>query len=305
MKVIDPIIVTDAVMISTNVIEADAPAHSMAATYILDEVVIVIAANIHYVFRSLQNANTGHNPLTEPADITTAVWWLKLGVTNRWKPFDGILDAQATNAEIMTYMLNAPGRVDSIVLLNCSAKQVHIKQTDLTFGVVYDKTYSLIDMAGINDYYQYFFSPIDEITDFAVTDLPNYANTTIEITLTQPNGNVKIGEIVVGQKNQVGLTKDQASLSWADYSIKKVNQFGDADLQEGAYSREQELSLTVATDEISRTLTFLAKRRAKKLVFIATEKHSATIVYGWYESIKQLVSYEDYSVLNIKTKGLR
>lgn len=304
MKVVVPLQITDAIITSSTVPENDAAAYSAFNTYSLGQEVIVAVNNNHYVFRSLQNANTGNDPLAEPADITTAVWWLKLGATNRWRVFDNSVTTQTVQAESINYVLNPPGRINAICLLNVSAKEVHVRMTDAIFGVVYDKTHPLIYYAGINDYYAYCFEPITEIDDLAITDLPNYANVTLELTFSRPRGNVKVGAIVIGNSFQVGVTQKNATVGIIDYSVKSFDQFGSPTITQRAYSKEAEFTLSTKRDELSKIQTFLAKLRATPCVYIGSEQHGCTMVYGWYESFQQLVPYEIDTVSTIKIKGL-
>ncbi len=66
MKIIRPLTITDAVLAATNVPENDHPAYSGATTYALGDRVIVVGADIHKIYESLQASNTGHAPVTSP-----------------------------------------------------------------------------------------------------------------------------------------------------------------------------------------------------------------------------------------------
>lgn len=305
MKIIPRIEITDAMLVSSNIVENDAPAFNMGNSYALGDFVKVVATNTHLVFQSLQNANVGHNPLLDPqTEENQPVYWNLIGSTNRWTMFDKYYNTQSSNAESIQVVLNVPGRVTAIALLNVEGKEVIIKVTDASFGVVYEKTLSLLDNSGINDYYQWFFSPIEAVQDLVVTDLPNYSNTTIEITINNAGGIAKCGALILGNWRQIGLTKQGAQSGITDYSVKKRNSFGTAQLIERDFSRWADLSLTVRREEVAKIQNILAKHRAKEVVFVGTGEDDSLIIYGFYDNLKHVITYEDYAVYNIHIEGL-
>lgn len=74
----------------------------------------------HKVYESLQAGNTGNTPHKSPT------WWLDLGATNRWKPFDRSISSQAENADSMQYVIQVNGRADGVALMNVSGSEVVI-----------------------------------------------------------------------------------------------------------------------------------------------------------------------------------
>lgn len=305
MEVVNPITITDAILVSSNVPETDHALHSMVDTYALGNFVMIIGPDTHLVYKSLQDANTGHNPLEEPEDLETAVWWLLIGSTNQRACFDAYNASQTIYPELVNYVFQAEGVINSVALLNVSAYEVRIKMTDADFGLVYDKSFSLTYVDGIVDEYAWFFDDIDEVDKFAVTNLPNYANTIIEVSITRPAGMVKIGSLMIGKGREAGLTKTNASVALIDFSYKERNtRFGTTKLTPGDYTYDMDLQMNIPTDQVSLTLTYMATLRGKAALFIGTIDHNCTFVYGWFEKVEKLISYDDYSVFNTNIKGL-
>lgn len=304
MKVIEPKIINDAVLFSSTVPEDDAPAYNAATSYALGAEVIVVAANTHLHFRSLQASNLGHDPLAEPDDLTAATWWIRLGATNRWKMFDYYLASQTQATDSITVVLKPSGVVNALALFNIECNSLLVKITDTTYGVVYEETHNLLYNDGLSDWYDYFFRPISYKSDYIITDLPNYSNVTIELTFSKPGGTVKIGGCYVGQFEQFGLTRSEAAISLIDYSVKTVDQFGNAKITRRDYARQADIELTIEKSEISRLFTRLASLRGIPVVYVGTQDHAVTAILGWYETAKQIISFEDYSVMNIKLQGL-
>lgn len=76
MRVIPPITMTDARVTSSSVVETAPAAYAGGTTYTLNDTVSVAgAAGLQTVYRSLQNANTGHTPASSPT------WWIDIGDT--------------------------------------------------------------------------------------------------------------------------------------------------------------------------------------------------------------------------------
>jgi hypothetical protein len=76
MLVIPPIAITDALLISSSVVEVAAPLYVPGTTYTLNaEVSIAGIAGLMTVYRSLQNDNSGHPPASSPT------WWVSRGDT--------------------------------------------------------------------------------------------------------------------------------------------------------------------------------------------------------------------------------
>lgn len=76
MRVIPPVTITDAKLISTTVVEVASAAYSAGTTYALNATASVAGSmGLITEYRSLQAANTGHAPASSPT------WWAKVGDT--------------------------------------------------------------------------------------------------------------------------------------------------------------------------------------------------------------------------------
>lgn len=90
MDFILPITITDALLVSSTLTETDYPLWLAGTTYFTTSRVIVSTPNVHKIYESLTDSNTGNYP---PSDTTN---WLEIGSTNQWKCFDGTLGTQTT-----------------------------------------------------------------------------------------------------------------------------------------------------------------------------------------------------------------
>ena len=298
MKIIRPLAITDAILNSSNVAETDYPAYAAGTTYALADRIIVVAANVHQIYESLQAANIGNTPASSPT------WWLYVGVTNRWKMFDQSITSQTSNADTIADTFTITGRADSVVLLNVNAASVHITMTDAIDGVVYDGAFSLVADSGIQDWYAYFFEPIVRITDKAVTDMPPYANAVIAITLTDTGGTPLCGGCVIGQSKDIGGTQYGATVGIQDYSIKQRDVFGNYTILARAFNKRADFTVWVDAAYVDALENLLATYRATPTVYIGSDAYASTIVYGFYKDFSVDISYPTQSVCTIQLEGL-
>jgi hypothetical protein len=75
MKIVDPIVVTDAVLTASNVPETPPTAYAGGTTYAENDTASVITGLVAAVYRSLSDGNTGHTPASSPT------WWELVGST--------------------------------------------------------------------------------------------------------------------------------------------------------------------------------------------------------------------------------
>jgi hypothetical protein len=69
MYVIQPLTISDSVLLTSNVPETLAPAFVLGTTYTVDTLVGVLTGTLQVIYQSLNNANNGHPPASSPT------WW--------------------------------------------------------------------------------------------------------------------------------------------------------------------------------------------------------------------------------------
>src|SRR5574343_1388504 len=85
MKLLRPITITDAMLISSGIAEPDAgdPATwNSCTTYVAGNTVRL--ASTHRIYKSMQAGNLNHDPSTDDG-----TWWVSMGGVNRWAMFGG------------------------------------------------------------------------------------------------------------------------------------------------------------------------------------------------------------------------
>lgn len=298
MKIIRPLAIMDAVLISSNVPEEDYPAHAIDATYDLGARVMVTGPDVHLVYESLQAGNAGYAPAASPD------YWVKVGPTNRWRMFDRSITSQTEHPDAISVALATTGITNGVALLNIDCTGIHVQAVDATLGVVYEKTINPALNSGITDLYSYFTEPITRITEMSLTDLPAYSNMRLNITLSNAGRPVRCGGVVVGQVRNIGDLQYGAKIGIADYSIKTRDQFGNFDVVERAFSNKATWSLWIESRDVDLIKRLLSQYRATPIVYIGADMYGATIVYGFYKDFSIDISYPTYSVCSLELEGL-
>lgn len=301
MRIIRPVDVTDATLTSSSLAEADYGEWSAGTTYGL--AAYCIKAATHRIYKSVQAGNLNHDPESE-ADPDNPVWWLDYSATNRWKMFDALVGVQSTDADSIAVTITPAALVDSVVLLNVSAASVQVTMTDVADGLVYDETVSLVSPSGIQDWHSWFFEPIVRQSDFSVSDLPRYLGAAIAITATDSGGTVAIGECILGLSREIGSTAAGARIGIRDYSIKTQDAFGNYSILERAFSKRGTFTLLIDAGFTSELQTILAGYRATPAVYVGTDVHSASLIYGFYRDFEIDIAYPDASLCFIEIEGL-
>lgn len=301
MKIVRPVTILDAQMVSSSVPENDYTAWDSGTTYGLGDTVIYVAADTHWIVESLQAGNTAHTPTGASADT----WWLLVGNTNRWAMFDGMVQSQTSAAdEIAVTLTSTAARVDSVALFNIDCAEARVTVTDATDGVVYDETVSMVSPSGITDWYAYFFEPITRITDYVFTELPPYLSSEIDVTLTDAGGTAKCGACVIGLSREIGGTQYGAQTGIQDYSIKQQDDFGNYSILERAYNKRAVFQIMVENGLIDELQIILAGYRATPVVYVGTDLYASTMIYGYYKDFSVVISYPTVSILSIELEGL-
>lgn len=257
-------------------------------------------ASTHFVYESLQAANTGNVPRA-----TASAWWQKIATTNRWKMFDSTLTSQTTGSEVEVEIVIST-LIDSIVLLNLNASRVTVFIDDNVEGVVYNEDHDLTSTSGIDTIWDYLFEPIERSTSLFLTDLPPVSDGNITITVSEntPDTLVQVGTFVMGLAVNAGGTQYGAGIGIQDFSIIEQDDFGVFGIVERDFSKTGNYQIYVANGDVDRVFALLASLRATEAVYIGSDDFTSTYIYGFPSDWSIAIQYETHSILNIEIKGL-
>lgn len=294
MQIIEPVSLTDAMLISSSLPETDYPAWDAATAYATGD--RCIRSTTHSIYQRLSPGGTSATaPENDPAN------WQRVGPTNRWAMFDQATGTASIGTTSITFTI-APGLVRALALLDIDAASVDIVMTDGA-TTVYSRTISLSSGYGVSDWYSYFFSPILRKRTLVVTDLPPYSSGQITITING-SGSVDVGTVAIGSLFDLGGTRYGMSLGIVDYSKKDTDAFGVTTVVARPYAKRMTVPIAIlpgSVDEVARRLQLL---RATPLVWIATKKYDQSVVYGFFKDWSIDVSYDQICYASITIEGL-
>lgn len=294
MKVIVPIQMTDAQLVSSTVPENDHAEWASGTTYAADARVILAAT--HRIYRSVQAANTGNDPATDDG-----TWWVEETATNRWKAFDAKIADQTYLAGGVEYVIEPATLVRGVALFGVEGAEVTVEVRDTAGQLVDDRTVSMVDATDIIDWFTFFTTQPAFRTEAILDDLPGYAGYQITI-----GGPVRVGEIVLGDAVRLGSALIGSSIGIQDFSLKDRDDFGNAIILERAFADEVDFLFAVPVRDVGRVKRVLAGLRARPAVYYAgadLTEFGATI-YGFFRDFDIPLQSAGVSRVRLEIEGL-
>ncbi len=298
LVVVSPITITDSMLTSSNVTEADYSAWSSSTTYSVGDRVIVLST--HKIYQSLQSSNLNKDPTTQ------TVWWIQVSPTNKWSCLDTSLSTQTKRSTSITYTINPGQAVNALAALNLTnATSLVISMTSvLGGGTVFTKTVDLTPVPVYSTWYSWFFESKVTPTQSVNVDLPSYIDGVITVTI---NGgtNLAVGVLMIGRQRAFGLgIQYGARVGIQDYSRKEKNDFGDTILVQRAFAKRANFDLILEKVETDQLQNFLSEIRATNALWIGTDSYESTTIFGFYKTFDILISYPNRSDCSLEIEGL-
>lgn len=303
MSIIKPTPITDAVLVSSTAPETDQAPWALATPYGIGG--LCMSPVTHRIYKSLRATNTGNDPTVDANRAGATPWWLDIGPTNRWAAFDRKVGTATT---VVSPLVNVfrPGSASGVAMLELVGRQVDVTYTDAPGGaVVYSKTISL-DGSIIESFYDWFFVDYEQLTDFALTDLPaHFPNGQLTISLSS-TGTVSCGVQQIGQVIEIGETQYGATVGIIDWSGKEVDEFGNVDVVERGYSKRINMKIITKKSDFNKIYRRLAGLRATPCVYIGVGEagFEPMISYAFYKDFSIDVAYATEHLCNIEIEGL-
>ncbi len=299
MRVIKPIVIGEAQLVSSNVPETDYPAWAAATAYTKGQRVILA----HVVYEALVDVPAGVKPGEEVVTAEAPAKWLEVGATNRWRMFDNKVESLTTNPGSVEVTIRPGAVVNSLALFNLKGRSVTVSMVDPLEGEVYRKEVSLVD-AGVTNWYDWFFEPIGVRTDLVVLDMPAYGSANLVITVDAGAEQAAVGHVVIGSRQQIGTALYGTSVGINDYSRKTTDEFGNTVVVRRSYSNRAEFDVSLDTAAVTRVHRLLADLRATPVVWIGEETYEATILFGYYRDFSIVFSGPSVSDCSITVEAI-
>lgn len=292
-------------LLYSNITEPESgwPAWSSATSY-------SIGAQVTYLHRRYSalrgTDNTNKNPLT---DTTIPKYWQDVGPTNRYAMFDDVIGTSTVSTSSNITIVVKNGAVSGISLMQMVAGMVKIS-VSLDGVVQYQNSLSL--SGGIvTDWFEYFNTEIEQVTDYVLTDLPGLTSGVTTIVLSAASGDVSIGNLVLGEvftfanTGSSSATTTSPTIGINDYSVKIVDDFGRTTLIPRGYAKRMNVKLMLDSESVDKTAKLLTKIRAKACVWLGKDNiYEALIVYGYYKDWEIEIAYTTKSYCSLTIEGL-
>ena len=288
MKLINPIDVNDTVLTSSTIPEPDASQGevlwSPGAYVVGDE---VIKTETHRRYRCA--VATSDDP--ESGVGATPPTWVDIGATNRYAMFDDKNGSKSIDTNTLEVELTPNQVYTALAMFYVNgAESIQVVMTAPVDGIVYDETISMLDNQDIIDYYEWFFYPIINITEFLLTDLPTYINATLKITITG-GGSVEVGSAPFGAQSTLGVANYGTSFDLIDLSKKEQDEFGNYTIRTRPASDVVDFDVSVPRARTRYVRNLVATYRNKPVVWIGggesdSQDSSSIFTFGYYKSFR-------------------
>lgn len=296
-KFLNPVPITDSILVSSTRAETDYSAWSGGATYAAGDK--VIKTSTHRIYQSAQGSNTNHDPATD----TTGTWWTDIGPTNRWAMFDESVGSVTSQATPLTVVLD-PGFIGALALQDVDGTSVTVSMLDAPAGsTVFSQTYDMTDTAEILDWWMYFFEPITPKTSLIVEDLPPYLTGRLTVSIAAAT-TASCGTLAVGNMVECGEVQYGVKVGITDYSRKETDAYGVTSVTQRAYAKRMECDIVVDNTAVDYVTKRLAEVRAKPVVVIVSTQMDCLSLYGWVRDWGVTIAYPNHSLMTATVEGL-
>lgn len=294
MKVIKPVVLTEANVVSTSATETYA-AYNGATTYALGDRAIVATV----VYECIQAPNVGHAPATSP------LWWVVYSPTNKWAMFDSEISTATTQATSLSVTI-APGICNSMALFGLVGTSLTVTVLDAPAGAtVYSKTFSL-DGTVIADWYQYFFEPSVQLGELVLTDLPPYSTARVTITIT--GAQAACAMCSLGTFYYLGSVSFGATVGLLSFSTKTTSATGVTSLKKGKNSNRISVRMVLKAGQMNNVNRVLKGLDGVACAWLGTEDttglYAPLVAWGFFRDFSLEVAYPTISYCNLEIEGM-
>jgi hypothetical protein len=307
MKLIRPITLTGAMLISSTVAEPDtAPdaatdpaAWNSGTTYSAGQQVYL--SSTHRIYESLQGSNLNKAPATETA------WWSDVGGTNRWAMFDTFVSTATVEAVPPLTVVFDPGVFNALVLIGCVGTTATVTITDGAGGPTVYSTSLDLQAATVGDWYDYYNEPFRQVPVFVLTDIPGpYVNARVTVEI-DGDTTAECGMCIPGLLYSVGDTQYGVRVGIRDYSRKTVDETtGAVTLVQGRFAKTLRAQVRIDSQYFAQVHEKLEQLRATPVVWVADKTGDITplTVYGFYRDFSLVVDYPSGGIYELEIEGM-
>jgi hypothetical protein len=279
------------------------------------------------VYENIQAGNLGKDPELS----TNALFWLAVKKDNQQALFDNKLgnSCQMSRGSLVFEFRTGKNNFDTLALLDVDAYDVTYEIVDNiryfnppTSNTLVFSTNSLRQsgtVAVVKQGDALIIRGLSILGDRTVTatDRIEYKERII-LTLTKPGSDgvinpnnlknyTRIGELVIGNIKDLGLTQYGATAGITSYSTKTTDIYGNTSITKRPTAKTMQIKAEVPKADTNRVHSLLTQLESLPCVWIGTTDSAYStplIVYGFFKDFSTSIDYPSYSMCNINIEGL-
>lgn len=304
MRVVPPVEVTPARLISSNVPEDENPAWSATATYTIGQRVTLDNRN----YEAVAAVPAGVKPGAETVTAESPAKWTDLGATNRWRMFNKragntwAVGKVTTNPESIDLTIRPGRRINAIGLVGVRGASVRIVMT-VDGSTAYDQTFQMSSKAG-GSWYHYYFGEFVTKDNLAVMDLPPLSNADIRVLISAPGGTAQAGMLVIGMSKTIGVAVYGTSLGSESYSSVKEDDFGNVTIVPRGRRRYVDFDVVMDGDQVSSAMRTLEPLSDTAALYVGAEEIDPTIIVGWFDRLALVLTTFNRAEYTLEVRSL-
>ncbi|MGZ8339149.1 MAG: hypothetical protein ACXW2U_05490 [Telluria sp.] len=320
-RMIRPIAITDAKLLSSSVPEALVAAYVAGTTYALGAQAGVTTGTAQIVYESIQAANIGHTPESSPT------WWKPLGTV--YAPYSGgttyalgdkvssigaevhelyeslvagnvgnpLTDATKwlslgrTNRhkmfdKVVNSQTSAPEQIVVTVAPGEFANTLTLLNVDGASVTVEQSVsgYSLTKSLVRHDvlnWYDFYYEEPVRTGDVVFDSIPPYLTGNLTVTVSNPGSTAAIGGFFVGKSRTIGSTQWELDGGVLSYSSTNTDNFGNITMLKRPNAKRLNFPVRIPTGFESEAFRLLSLYTDVEMVFIGWADCAMTLAYGY------------------------
>jgi len=236
---------------------------------------------------------------TEPTEDN--INWVFISATNPYKCIDEFINTQTESDDdlVMEFSIT---KVNGIALFNVEASSVSMEVYDKDDNLILTKEQGAV--TGVSNWKDYFFTELQYINKF-YSSLPYLYQGKIKLTIKKAE-KARVGMVIIGYLQNIGLTLQGVSAGITDYSKKQVDKNGNIYLARGAYRDTVDCKVFLFNTDFSTAKQRLTAIRGEAVLWVTTEEdtYRELLVYGYYENFSFAINNSVTNELRLTLRGI-
>jgi hypothetical protein len=301
MIVIKPIEVDDSNLVSSTLPEPDSSLGEIewtAGEYSTG----VQRVEGHRIYQVTADPSTTDQPSVGAAKSTPS--WVDVAPTNKFAMFDSVNSTNSKEETQLIVEVNNSTTVNAVAGFAISgATGINITVTDPIEGIVYDADIDMVDNSEVTDWYNYYFSPIVQISQFALLDLPAFPAATVKMTVD--GGSIEFGSFILGAQLNLGVANYGTSVQLLDFSKKETDDFGSIVVTQGRTAKLVDFDVTIDKARVNYVFGVISALTTIPSVWIGDDgSNDPTLVFGYYRDYQNNISSPTLTDATIQIEGI-